>query len=122
MAKIKFLENIYEGVQFHHPQYLYWCEGCGYEHAFALLSEGGHHKFNGDLNNPTVVPSLVEDNTPGRKCHSFIENGFIRYLGDCWHDLKGKIIELPDVDQKIEERRENINRLKEKQKNNHEEI
>jgi hypothetical protein len=119
MAKIKYLPNIDEetGQPFNHPQYLYWCEGCGYEHAFALLSEGGHHKFNGDLNNPFVAPSLVEDKVPNKRCHSHIEHGFIRYLGDCWHHLKNDKIELPDVDQRIAERL-----AKARQQNNDEKI
>lgn len=96
MAKIKVLENIYEGVKYHHTQYLYFCKGCGYEHCFALKSEGGHHTFNMDLENPTISPSLLENKTPGRTCHSFIKNGKIQYLGDCHHHLAGKTIELPD--------------------------
>lgn len=107
MSKIKFLPNIDEetGQPYAHPQYMYWCEGCGYEHAFALKTEGGHHQFNGDLNNPTISPSLVQNFTPDRMCHSFINNGHIQYLGDCWHHLKNKTVELLDVDQMIEHRR-----------------
>jgi hypothetical protein len=106
MAKVKLIQHIDSetGEKYAHNQYLYWCSGCGYEHAFALKTEGGHHQFNGDLNNPTVSPSLVEANTVGRKCHSFIKNGHIQYLGDCWHELKNQTIELPDVDSLIEER------------------
>lgn len=97
MAKIK--EVRYAG----HHQFLYFCEGCGYEHAFALKSEGGHHEFNGDLNVPTVSPSLVQNFTPGKMCHSFIKAGVIQYLPDCWHHLKGQTIQLPDYEKKMEE-------------------
>lgn len=98
MAKIKFLPNIDEetGKAFHHPQYLYMCKGCGYEHAFSLNTEGGHHSFNKDLDNPTVNPSLVQNFTPGMMCHSFIKEGKIQYLNDCWHEFAGQTIELPD--------------------------
>lgn len=104
--KIKELPNIdpETGKPYHHRQFLYWCEGCGYEHAFALRTEGGHHGFNMDLDNPTVTPSLLE-NHEGRVCHSFINNGMIQYLGDCHHHLKGQTIELPDVDAKLAERK-----------------
>ncbi|MCY1720156.1 DUF6527 family protein [Prolixibacteraceae bacterium Z1-6] len=100
MAKIKKVENIdpSTGKQYHHDQYLYFCKGCGYEHAFALRSDGGNHGFNMDLNNPTVTPSLLQNFTPGRRCHSFIKNGRIQYLNDCWHSLKGQTIDLPDID------------------------
>lgn len=106
MAKVKEIKYVDEetGKEYHHKQYHYWCEGCGYEHAFSLKEDGGHHGFNGDLNNPTVTPSLVQNFTPGRMCHSFIKNGQIQYLNDCWHHLKGKTIVLPDIDEKITER------------------
>ncbi len=97
MAKIKISENIFEGVKYHHTQYLYMCLGCGYEHAFALITEGGHHNFNMDLENPTVSPSLLED-YKDRKCHSFIKNGKIQYLSDCDHGLAGQTIELPELE------------------------
>jgi len=98
MAKIKINENIYNGIKYHHTQYLYMCLGCGYEHAFALRSEGGYHEFNMDLNNSTVSPSLLERNNPERICHSFIRNGMIQYLNDCHHHLAGKTIELPEIE------------------------
>jgi hypothetical protein len=98
MAKIKVNENIHQGTKFHHTQYLYQCLGCGYEHAFGLKSEGGHHEFNGDLNNPTVSPSLLQNFTPGKLCHSFIKDGKIQYLSDCQHHLAGQTIELPEYD------------------------
>lgn len=98
MSKIKVNENYYNGTKYHHTQYLYFCKGCGYEHAFALKSEGGHHEFNMDLDNPTVSPSLVHDFSLDHKdrCHSFIKNGKIQYLNDCVHDLKGQTIELQE--------------------------
>jgi len=77
-------------------QYLYNCPGCGYEHAFSLKSEGGHHEFNLDLDNPTVSPSLLQNFRPDRICHSFIKDGHIQFLNDCWHELAGQTIELPD--------------------------
>lgn len=95
MAKIKKMVHQYNNV-ISHIQYLYWCNGCGYEHAFALKSEGGNHEFNMDLDNPTVSPSLLQNFTPGKLCHSFIKNGKIQYLSDCEHCLKGQTIELPE--------------------------
>lgn len=95
MAKIKKVEYIHDG-KVYKTQYLYWCLGCGYEHAFALKSEQGHHDFNFDLNNPTVSPSLVQNFTPGEMCHSFIIDGKIQYLSDCTHKLAGQTIELPE--------------------------
>lgn len=97
MAKIKVNENIHEGKKYHHTQYLFFCKGCGYEHAIALKSEGGNHDFNMDLENPTISPSVLQNFSSDRICHSFIQDGKIQYLGDCWHELKGKTIELPEI-------------------------
>lgn len=72
--------------------YLYNCPGCGYEHAFSP----NVHQFNGDLNNPTISPSLLQSNPQNyHTCHSFIRDGMIQSLGDCWHALAGMTVELP---------------------------
>lgn len=97
MAIIKVLEHIDEetGKKWSHTQYLFNCPGCGYEHAVGLKSEGGNHTFNMDLDKPTFSPSLVHDFTPGRRCHSFVKEGKIQFLNDCWHELKGQTVDLP---------------------------
>lgn len=101
MAKIKHVVHEENGVKWHEDQYWYWCLGCGYEHAFSAKV----HAFNGDLDNPTVSPSLLSSNPQNyHTCHSFINNGKIQYLGDCWHDLKNQTVELPDIEEKLAER------------------
>lgn len=76
-----------------YSQFLYNCPGCGYEHAFSAKV----HTFNGDLNNPTIKPSLLQNNPQNHHtCHSYITDGRIQFLGDCWHDLKGQTVDLPD--------------------------
>lgn len=94
MAKIRVDENIYKGIKYNHTQYLYYCPGCKREHAFGLQGEGGHHTFNMDLENPTVVPSLMQNFAKYTVCHSFIKNGKIQFLNDCTHELKGQTVEL----------------------------
>lgn len=34
----------------------------------------------------------------GVRCHSFVRDGKIEFLGDCTHEMAGTTIELPDVD------------------------
>jgi len=88
MAKIRTM--IYTDGETHH---LYRCPGCGYEHAFS----SSVHKYNGDVDKPTITPSLLHSNPQNyRTCHSFITDGKIQFLGDCWHELKGQTVELPD--------------------------
>lgn len=98
MAKIKVNENIHDGKKYWRTQYHYMCKGCGYDHCFALKQDGGNHEFDMNLDRPTVSPSLVQNFTPGKMCHSFIRDGFIQYLSDCTHHLAGQTIELPEIE------------------------
>lgn len=91
MAKLKKLKYLDDTIH-----YWYKCPGCGYEHAF---SPNVHH-FNGDVNNPTITPSLLQSNPQQHHtCHSYITNGKIQFLGDCWHDLKNQTVDLPEYTQ-----------------------
>lgn len=77
-------------------QYLFHCPGCDTIH-----SVDGRWSFNGDLDNPTISPSLlVRYPTPEREeiCHSFIKEGKIQFLSDCTHKLAGKTVEIPDFE------------------------
>lgn len=75
-------------------RYMFYCEGCDRLHAFSDIWQ-----FNGDLNNPTVSPS-VKVTMPYKGvdyiCHSFINNGEIQYLNDCHHQLAGQTVKLKD--------------------------
>jgi hypothetical protein len=33
------------------------------------------------------------------QCHSFIRNGQIQFLSDCHHELAGKTVDLPEVEE-----------------------
>lgn len=77
--------------------------------------------FNGDLDRPTLSPSLLvrtghhitgqppEENCRHCKdakedghptfcgiCHSFIRDGKMEFLGDCTHKLSGQTVEIED--------------------------
>lgn len=86
------------------PDYYFTCPGCKCDHGIwttAQNSNGAMWQFNGDVNNPTVSPSLkVNLIQPGKveTCHSFIKDGKIQFLSDCYHELAGKTIELPDYE------------------------
>lgn len=84
-------------------RYSFYCPGCGCSHGFSKA-----WSFNGDFEKPTIKPSILvtwedfvdhDDHTKGTKkyrCHSFITDGKIRFLGDCTHKLAGQTVELPD--------------------------
>lgn len=73
------------------------CPGCKVFHAVA---QG--RLTNNDLERPTFSDSLgwtgpVEENGPAQYCHSYVEEGRIRFLKDSWHELRGTTVELPYV-------------------------
>lgn len=96
--------------------YEIFCPGCKDYHEFWCIKPYPYKnkpqwKFNGDFNNPTFTPSLIwetgkyvdpkyehEEDTPSVRCHSIITDGKIQFLNDCTHELKGQIIELPEIE------------------------
>jgi hypothetical protein len=77
------------------------CPGCGYDHAFTVgpQSESPRPRwtFNGSFDKPTFAPSLLcNKDIPTSRCHSFVKNGRIEFLSDCFHALKGRTVDLPD--------------------------
>jgi hypothetical protein len=77
--------------------YLIFCPGCGCGHKF-----DARWTFNGDFEKPTFSPSLLVNGRPEfhnpavPRCHSFVTDGRIHFLGDCEHEMKGQTVELPD--------------------------
>jgi hypothetical protein len=70
------------------------------------------------MDSPTFTPSILvtgvaqltkdehaaymrgEGLPPARplRCHSFVTDGRIQFLGDCTHELAGQTVDLPDID------------------------
>ena len=79
------------------------CPGCRYEHAFRVSGDISRPqwKWNGSQEKPTFTPSLmVFGSDPSKRCHSFVTNGKIQFLADCFHSLAGQTVELPDWNEK----------------------
>lgn len=75
--------------------FLLWCPGCDGIHPIDK-----RWTFNGDLVRPTFEPSLLVHGDPRAvpprpRCHSFIREGRIQFLGDCQHALAGQTVALP---------------------------
>jgi hypothetical protein len=80
-----------------HREFLFFCPGCGYGHPVSTP----RWVWNGDTERPTFSPSILTgadapDYTE-RRCHSYIKDGQIQFLPDCWHELKGQTVDLPDM-------------------------
>ena len=80
----------------------FFCPGCGYDHSFRVASGSSQDRpiwtWNGDMEKPTFTPSLLVNGSTEQRCHSFVTNGQIQYLGDCWHELKNTTVDLQEID------------------------
>jgi hypothetical protein len=78
--------------------YVFHCPGCEYGHGFHVGGTEGW-AWNGSLDAPTFTPSLLcNKDEPARRCHSYVTNGRIQFLADCFHALAGQTVEIPDWD------------------------
>lgn len=97
MAKVRFVATELDGTKVWEID----CPGCKYGHPFHVGGSRPNERwtFNGDLDAPTFAPSLlVNKDRPEGRCHSFVKKGNIQFLNDCFHDLKGQTVPLPDVE------------------------
>jgi hypothetical protein len=81
--------------------YAIYCPGCERNHFINtdLRFSPIAWAFNGDVEKPTFSPSLLcQADVPNERCHSFITDGKIKFLSDCFHDLRGQTVELIDVE------------------------
>ena len=83
------------------------CPACdaedqGHMHLFyKRTADGKGWTFDGNYESPTFSPSMLAQCHYGpeqklHRCHSFVKNGSIQYLGDCTHSMKGQTVVLPD--------------------------
>lgn len=87
----------------------YWlnCPGCRHSHAFTVGPQRGgwgtsRWEFNGSMDKPTFTPSLLcNPDHPDSRCHSFVSDGRIQFLSDCWHNLAGQTVDIPDWDDEV---------------------
>ena len=96
-------------------QLYFSCPGCKHLHAindaetFKTNLEKPVWEFNGNFDKPTIRASilvwgLLKNPTTGLydietdRCHSFVTDGNIQFLTDCYHELAGKTIELPEIE------------------------
>ncbi len=78
---------------------MFQCPGCGYSHGVTVkgsVRQGPEWGWNGSMDKPTFTPSLNVNGGYGRRCHSFVKDGKIQFLGDCDHSLKGQTVEIPE--------------------------
>jgi hypothetical protein len=94
---------------------LFVCPGCDEVHGIRVEGEKVWD-WNKSFTEPTFSPSIKvtqtlygPDKLPFRQykggypcqateavCHSFVKDGKIQFLDDCYHELAGQTVELPD--------------------------
>lgn len=75
------------------------CPGCDTTHCVQVAPGEPAWTWNGSFDKPTFHPSVFyEPNLPKYQCHFFVEDGKIRYLMDCHHELRGKTVPMEDLD------------------------
>ena len=75
--------------------YIFNCPGCNCIHPVAVP----RWHWNGSMEKPTFSPSLLCNGfDDASRCHSFIKDGKIEFLSDCWHQLAGKTVEIPEYE------------------------
>ena len=77
------------------------CPGCNRTHQIPTKGPAAWG-FNGDMNSPTITPSILATwdmgpNTFKNVCHSFVTNGKIQFLNDCTHQLAGQTVDLDEI-------------------------
>ena len=87
---------------------IFECPGCKESHGIPIA---GDHAWgwNGSIESPTFTPSILvrypanpdaieefKEWRTERRCHSFVTDGRIQFLGDCTHSLAGHTVDLPD--------------------------
>lgn len=81
-------------------QLWFHCPGCNIPHAFTIWhdnKQGPGWTWNEDAYNASFSPSLLcNADYPDSRCHLFLENGQIRFLSDCHHDLAGQTVPVPE--------------------------
>jgi len=95
-----------DGEYLGHDSYRWWCPGCDMAHQYIVgAGEGPRWTFNGKMDvsvvdgkreGPTFTPSLL-NSRPGHRCHLFMADGRIQFLGDCEHSLAGQTVDMVPV-------------------------
>lgn len=79
------------------------CPGCDNDLGHFIIFKGDKSKhpiweFDGNMESPTISPSIKVTRGNKQICHFFIKQGKIQFLNDCFHKLAGKTVDMKDVE------------------------
>lgn len=90
---------------------IYDCPGCKCSHGVVTkFKPYGHVSawfWNESYDKPTINPSVLvkwdfDGNIPNKICHHYVENGQLKFLSDCTHELAGQTVDMIDLSEKVE--------------------
>lgn len=102
------LTNVMDG-SLRYQALKFWCPGCervdkdGERHAglHMLPVNNGVKKpsweFDGNLELPTLSPSILTKRGDLFVCHSFLKKGVFEFLSDCTHQYANQHVPIPDL-------------------------
>lgn len=79
-------------IRTHPITHTFWCGGCKCYH---WIDAGW--TVTREPNGPSVMPSVLTQAID--RCHLYVTNGVVRYLGDCTHELAGKTVPLEEFEE-----------------------
>ncbi len=53
--------------------------------------------WNGDTEKPTIKPSILTRGGDNMLCHSFVNDGKVKFLDDCTYEYAGKTLDLLNI-------------------------
>jgi len=106
------LRNVLDGEK-RYSALMFVCPGCESRHeGFGLhmlpvntTEASPAWDWDGNLEAPTISPSIKTEGREGYVCHSFLKAGIFEFLSDCTHEYVNQHVPIPDLpDWVIEER------------------
>lgn len=91
---IKFVVDDSDGTR----EVMFYCPGCKVHHTMAIDKKNRSNAkwtWNGDRKKPTLSPSLLcNPDNPSTRCHLHVEDGVLKFLDDCYHELRGRKVPM----------------------------
>ena len=77
----------------------FWCPGCEELHTYSTP----RWTRTGTDDRPSFTPSLlVTYGELKKRCHLYLTEGMLGFLGDCTHELKGQNVPIPEPPEWLE--------------------
>ena len=87
-----------------HQRIRWQCPGCKCTHEVPVPPHRQAWDWNGSLESPTLSPSVLvsyDPNPPPDRpavSHLFVRFGLVQFCGDSKHELAGRTVPLPDLE------------------------